>query len=110
MFNKKNRKSQENNYILSSFNRLEHRIVSDQSELLDLCNVLLENRALLANFEQLSVDEANYMLTFLSGAVYALKGEVHKIHPKTFLFASESEYLDGTLKQYLIERTNSSDK
>ena len=44
------------------------------------------------------------MLTFLSGAVYALKGEVHKIHTKTFLFGSESEYLDGTLKQYLKER------
>ena len=44
------------------------------------------------------------MLTFLSGAVYGLKGEVHKIHTKTFLFGAESEYKDGTLNQYLKER------
>lgn len=104
MFNKKSRKNQEPGYLLSSFDRLEHRIVNDRSELLDLCNVLLENRALLANFEKLSIEDANYMLTFLSGAVYGLKGEVHKIHAKTFLFGAESEYKDGTLKQYLKER------
>ena len=104
MFKKRNNKNQSSCYLLSSFDRLEHRIVNDRSELLDLCNVLLENRALLANFEKVSIEDANYMLTFLSGAVYALKGEVHKIHTKTFLFGSESEYLDGTLKQYLKER------
>ena len=85
MFNKKNRKNQEPEYLLSSFDRLEHR-------------------ALLANFEKLSIEYANYMLTFLSGAVYGLKGEVHKIHTKTFLFGAESEYKDGTLNQYLKER------
>ena len=105
MFGKKNKnKNQSSGYLLSSFDRLEHRIVNDRSELLDLCNVLLENRALLANFEKVSIEDANYMLTFLSGAVYALKGEVHKIHTKTFLFGSEAEYADGTLKQYLKER------
>ena len=104
MFNKKNRKNQEPEYLLSSFDRLEHRIVNDRRELLDLCNVLLEHRALLANFEKLSIEDANYMLTFLSGAVYGLKGEVHKIHTKTFLFGAESEYKDGTLNQYLKER------
>ena len=104
MFNKKNRKNQEPEYLLSSFDRLEHRIVNDRSELLDLCNVLLEHRALLANFEKLSIEDANYMLTFLSGAVYGLKGEVHKTHTKTFLFGAESEYKDGTLNQYLKER------
>lgn len=104
MFKKKNNKNQSSGYLLSSFDRLEHRIVNDRSELLDLCNVLLEHRALLANFEKVSIEDANYMLTFLSGAVYALKGEVHKIHTKTFLFGAESEYVDGTLKQYLKER------
>lgn len=104
MFKKRNRKNQETGYLLSSFDRLEHRIVNDRGELLDLCNVLLEGRALLANFEKVSVEDANYMLTFLSGAVFALKGEVHKIHTKTFLFGSEAEYQDGTLKQYLKER------
>ena len=61
MFKKKNRKNHESGYLLSSFDRLEHRIVNDRSELLDLCNVLLENRALLANFEKLSVDKQKQM-------------------------------------------------
>jgi FtsZ-interacting cell division protein YlmF len=41
------------------------------------------------------------MLAFLSGAVYALNGQVHQTGPHTFLFAGEKEYLDGTLKQYI---------
>ena len=65
MFNKKNRKNQEPEYLLSSFDRLEHRIVNDRSELLDLCNVLLEHRALLANFE----------------AKLAVSKDIHEIEP-----------------------------
>jgi FtsZ-interacting cell division protein YlmF len=55
----------------------------------------------LANFEKIGVDDANYMLTFLSGAVYALNGEVHKTGSKTFLFARKEEFEDGTLHQYI---------
>ncbi len=103
MFNKK-KKNVEPKYLLSSFERMEHRIVEDKGELLELCDVIIGGRALLANFEKLSLDDANYMLTFLSGAVYALAGEVHKTHPKTFLFGSSAEYKDGTLNEFLKER------
>lgn len=103
LFKKKN-KEQNKEYLLTSFERLRNVIVASKDELLDLASILKDDRALLANFEKLSLDDANYMLTFLAGVVYALNGEVHKTGVKTFLFASGASYEDGTLKQYIIER------
>lgn len=103
LFKKKN-KQENKEYLLTSFERLRNVIVASKDELLDLADILKDDRALLANFEKLSLEDANYMLTFLAGVVYALKGEVHKTGVKTFLFGSASSYQDGTLKQYIIER------
>lgn len=91
--------------LLSSFDRMQSETVLSKDQLLDLCDVIINNRALLVNFEKMSIEDANYMLTFLSGAVYALGGEVHKTGPKTFLFAKAEEYIDGTLKQYIEDVT-----
>lgn len=87
--------------MISSFDKMRAETVTSREQLLDLCDTIINGHALLANFEKMDVDEANYMLTFISGVVYALKGEIHKTGPKTFLFASEEEYADGTLHQYI---------
>lgn len=95
------KRSQKFKSLLSSFDRMQSETVISKDQLFDLCDVIINNRALLANFEKISVEDANYMLTFLSGAVYALGGEVHKTGTKTFLFAKAEEYIDGTIKQYI---------
>ena len=57
--------------------RAETVISLDQ--LFDLCDTIINGNALLANFEKMDVEDANYMLTFLSGAVYALNGRSIKL-------------------------------
>jgi cell division inhibitor SepF len=97
---KKKRKFDRRN-LITAFDLMQSEIVRDKDQLLDLCDIIMKGRAVLANFEKLSVDDANYMLTFLSGAVYALEGEVHKTGSKTFLFAGKKQYTDGTLHQFI---------
>ena len=100
MFGKKKKETKQK-ALLTSFDLMQTKTVLSSEELLDLCDVVLGGRALLANFERIPVSDANRMLAFLSGAVYALNGQVHQTGPHTFLFAGEKEYLDGTLKQYI---------
>jgi cell division inhibitor SepF len=97
---KKKRKFDRRN-LITAFDLMQSEIVKDKDQLLDLCDIIMRGRAVLANFEKLSVDDANYMLTFLSGVVYALEGEVHKTGSKTFLFAGKKQYQDGTLHQFI---------
>jgi FtsZ-interacting cell division protein YlmF len=97
---KKKRKFDRRN-LITAFDLMQSEIVKDKDQLLGLCDIILNGRAVLANFEKLTVEDANYMLTFLSGAVYALDGEVHKTGAKTFLFAGKKQYLDGTLHQFI---------
>jgi cell division inhibitor SepF len=97
---KKKRKFDRRN-LITAFDLMQSEIVKDKDQLLDLCDIIMRGRAVLANFEKLSVDDANYMLTFLSGVVYALEGEVHKTGSRTFLFAGKKQYIDGTLHQFI---------
>jgi|GEM_PF-340913 len=97
---KKKRKFDRRN-LITAFDLMQSEIVKEKDQLLELCDVLLSGRAVLANFEKLSTEDANYMLTFLSGAVYALDGEVHKTGTKTFLFGGKKQYQDGTLHQFI---------
>ena len=104
MFFGKNNKKKNPEFLLTAFERLHNVIINSKDEMLNLADIIMDNRAILANFEKLSVEDANYMLTFLSGVVYALEGEVHKTGIKTFLFGSKVAYEDGTLGQFIIER------
>lgn len=87
--------------MISAFDMMRAETVISRDQLFDLCDTIINGNALLANFEKMDVEDANYMLTFLSGAVYALNGEIHKTGPKTFLFARAESYADGTLYQYI---------
>lgn len=94
-------KKLKNQTMISAFDMMRAETVTSRDQLFELCDTIVSGHALLANFEKMEVEDANYMLTFLSGVVYALKGEIHKTGPKTFLFAREEEYVDGTLHQYI---------
>jgi hypothetical protein len=82
MFGKKKKETKQK-ALLTSFDLMQTKTVLSSEELLDLCDVVLGGRALLANFERIPVSDANRMLAFLSGAVYALNGQVHQTGPHT---------------------------
>ncbi|MDD3107239.1 MAG: cell division protein SepF [Bacilli bacterium] len=89
--------------LLTSFDRLVYLIVSDnaQETLLNICDTILSGKAVLANFDKLDSRDANDMLSFVSGVVYAKQGEIYKLDNKLFLFGRKEEFEDGSLYQYV---------
>ena len=89
--------------ILTSFDRIQHLVVQNnsQEQLLSICDTILNGRAVLANFDKINANDANYMLSFISGVVYATEGEIFKIDNKLFLFGRKEEFADGSLHQYI---------
>ena len=89
--------------LLTSFDRMEYMIVADntQETMLKICDTLLGGKAVLANFDKIDSRDANDMLSFISGVIYAKQGEVNKLDTKLFLFGRKEEYEDGSLYQYV---------
>lgn len=89
--------------LLTSFDKLEYAIVSDnaEDEMLKICDTILGGRAVLANFDKIDARSANEMLAFISGVVYAKEGKVKKLDSRLFLFGRKEEFEDGSLDQYV---------
>lgn len=89
--------------LLTSFDRMEYSIVNENSQeaLLKICDTILSGKAVLANFDKIDPSDANEMLSFISGVVYAKEGEIYKLDSKLFLFGRKEEFEDGSLYQYV---------
>lgn len=103
MFNKKKKEERK---IGTAFDRLlNYNFKKDEdidSQLFDLADIVIANRPLLTNFEEIeSVSEVNNAVAFLSGVVYALDGEVHSLGAETRLFATRKAFEDGSLQKYI---------
>lgn len=110
MFRRKSRTikldgSDKKNAALTAYDRLQHVAVNDssQEELFKICDIIMSGRAVLASFDKVSANEANFMLSFISGVVYALGGENFKMDNKLFLFGRKEVFQDGSLYQYVEE-------
>lgn len=91
---------------LSSFQLLERVIVREADQLLDIANILKSGKPILVSFEMIDVVDANKMIGFLSGVVYALEGATHYTGEKTILFGSKKNFEDGTLNKFVKERNS----
>lgn len=89
--------------LLTSFDKMQYFIIQEKSddEMFKLCDTILGGKPVLANFDKLGSADCNYMLSFISGVVYACKGETMQLGNKLFLFARKEEYEDGSLRQYV---------
>lgn len=100
------KKKKEERKLGTSFDRLLHYNFKDGEDidvqLLDLADVLMANRAVLVNFEEIpSIGEVNHAISFLSGVVYALGGAVYRLGDETRLFATGKTFEDGSLQRYI---------
>lgn len=88
---------------ITAFDNMAYIIVSDNSDeqLLNICDTILNGKAVLANFNKISTTDANSMLSFIAGAIYAIDGQCFQIESKLFLFARKEELEDGSLYQYV---------
>ncbi|MFA5471379.1 MAG: cell division protein SepF [Acholeplasmataceae bacterium] len=73
----------------------------DDPYLTHLADQMIDGCPLILNFEPLDIDQANKVIAFFSGVVYAIKGEIVLIKEKVFMFANKEVYKDGSMEQFL---------
>lgn len=60
---------------------------------------LINNKAVVLNFEQLDNDVKGRIFDFVSGAVYALNGKMQKVNKDIFIIAPEKVEVDGVKEE-----------
>lgn len=91
--------------VVSTYDKIifEKLNTDDDHYLTNLADQMIAGSPLILNFDMLDVDQANKVIAFFSGVVYALTGEIVHIQEKVFLFANKDVYKDGTIEEFLKE-------
>lgn len=91
--------------IKTAFDRIifEDLDTDEDDYIVSLANEVINGNPLVINFENLDVDEANKVIAFLSGVIFAVGGKIERINSRIFLFARTQEFKDGTLKQFVAD-------
>ena len=85
---------------LLNYNYSKNKSIDEQ--FLEIADVLITHRPVVINFEEISSgNEIDRAVAFLSGVVYGLNGEVHRLGTETFLFATDEALKDGSLRYYI---------
>lgn len=61
----------------------------------DICDMLLTDRATVVNLEGFDSDEAQRIMDFISGCIYAINGKLHQISKYIFIFSPDSIDISG---------------
>ncbi len=58
---------------------------------------LLENKAVIVNFTRIEATQATRIVDFLTGAVFAINGEIQRVGDQIFLCTPPNYEIDGNL-------------
>lgn len=61
----------------------------------EICNTLLESKQVVVNLEGFDPDDAQRVMDFISGCIYAINGKYHQISKYIFIFAPENVDISG---------------
>ena len=61
----------------------------------EICDLLIEGKAVVANLEGFDSNEAQRIMDFISGCVYAMNGNLHQISKYIFIFSPDSIDISG---------------
>ncbi len=102
---KKKAKNAVNEPVESTYDKIVFEKLSsdDDHYLTHLADQMIEGAPLILNFDTLDIDQANKVIAFFSGVVYAITGEIVHIQEKVFLFANKDVYKDGSMDDFLKE-------
>ncbi len=76
----------------------EPRIYSDGKE---VGTNLLNNKAVVVNFDHIDTDAAKRIVDFLTGLVFAINGEIRRVGEQIFLVTPANFKIDGVLAENL---------
>jgi cell division inhibitor SepF len=95
-------------------NTAPFKLVVIEPKAFDECPRLVDNlkskKPVIINLEKLDPDTARKIFDFLSGATYALNGNVQKISTNIFVFAPESVDISANVEHKGIDFNNSGQK
>jgi len=83
------------------FDDLKFYRVTDSKGIYDYAEQLMHRFPIVLNFTDCLISEANEVLMFLSGVLYACDGEIVKIQDKIYLMAQKSDLLGPTLNKFI---------
>lgn len=61
----------------------------------EICNTLLEAKPVVVNLEGFDPDDAQRIMDFISGCIYAINGKYHQISKYIFIFTPENVDISG---------------
>ena len=70
----------------------------------EICNTLLESKPVVVNLEGFDADDAQRIMDFISGCIYAINGKYHQISKYVFIFTPEQ--VDISTLDYVKEQSN----
>jgi cell division inhibitor SepF len=85
------------------FEALKFFRVSDTSKIYDYAEEIMHRIPVVLNLSDCLITEANEVLLFLTGVLYACDGEIVKIQDKIYLMAQKNDLNGPTLKRFISE-------
>lgn len=61
----------------------------------EVCDILLDGRACVVNLEGFDADDAQRIMDFISGCIFAIDGKLHRISKYIFIFAPSNIDISG---------------
>lgn len=74
----------------------------------EVCEILLSGQAVVVNLEGFDEDEAQRIMDFISGCIFAINGKLHRISKYIFIFSPDNVDISGDYLDFVPEdRKNS---
>lgn len=83
------------------FDQLQFFRVTDAKGIYDFADKIMRRYPIVLNFSDCLISEANEVLLFITGVLYACDGEIVKIQDKIYLLAQKSDLLGPTLTNFI---------
>lgn len=97
----------ENVVSLSAIQQSAAKVVlcepQNYDEVQEIADNLLNKRAVVINLQRIDQYQAKRIVDFLSGTVYAVKGDIQKLGMQTFLCTPETVDVSGTISNPMYE-------
>lgn len=87
------------------FEDLKFYRIQDTSGIYDYAEMVMHRQPIVLNFSDCLITEANEVLMFLTGVLYACDGEIAKIQDKIYLMAQKSDLNGPTLQKFIHDYT-----
>lgn len=101
------KKSSKNVVSLSAVQQPTSKVIlcepKSYDEVQEIADHLLNKRAVVINLQRVDHTQAKRIVDFLSGTVYAIKGDIQKLGIATFLCTPENVDVTGTISSSFFE-------